>query len=110
MLNRCVVTVSAREPFLRWLQSVSKTADTTLDEINSEATAYLLPDYENDDEQQLLLAQFHGLIFEDQLAGWWTEEVDWPQERDLVMFTRWFSVDFHSIAIDLVDDVLREEE
>ncbi|MFC2106267.1 hypothetical protein ACFLS5_01095 [Candidatus Bipolaricaulota bacterium] len=70
MLNRCVVTVSAREPFLRWLQSVSKEASTTLAEINWEATAYLLPDYEDDDKRQLFLAQCYDLIFEDQLAGW----------------------------------------
>jgi len=110
MLNRSVVTVSAREPFLRWLQSVSKEASTTLAEINSETTAYLLPDYQDDDERQLFLAQCYDLIFEDQLAGWWTEEGDWPDKRDLVMFTRWFSVEFHSVAIDLVDDVLLDEE
>ncbi|MFC2105826.1 hypothetical protein ACFLS0_03660 [Candidatus Bipolaricaulota bacterium] len=110
MLNRCVVTVNAREPFLRWLQSLSDTESVSLDEINSETTAYLLPDYGDNDERQLLLAQFYDLIFENELAGWWTEEGDWPEKRDLVMFTRWFSVEFHSIAIDLVDDVLRDEE
>jgi len=110
MLNRCLVTVSAKEPFLRWLQSLSDTDSVNLDEINSETTAYLLPDYEDDDGRQHLLAQYCNLIFEDQLAGWWTEEGDWPEKRDLVTFTRWFSVDFHSIAIDLVDDLLRDED
>jgi len=69
-----------------------------------------LPDYEDGDERQHLLAQYYDLIFEDQLAGWWTEEGDWPEKRDLMTFTRSFSVDFHSIAIDLVDDLLRGED
>jgi hypothetical protein len=110
MLNRCVVTISAREPFLRWFHSLSNTDTTTLDEINAETTAYLLPDYEGEDERQLLIAQYYDMIFEDQLAGWWIEERDWPKKRDLAMFTRWFDVEFHSIAIDLVDEELRDEE
>ncbi|MFC2079307.1 hypothetical protein ACFLSZ_04935 [Candidatus Bipolaricaulota bacterium] len=110
MLNRCVVTVRAKEPFLRWMRSLSDVESVSLDEINLETTAYLLPDYGDDEERQLLLVQFYDLIFEDQLAGWWTEKADWPEKRDLVMFTRWFSVDFHSILIDLVDGVLRDEE
>ena len=110
MVNRCVVTVRAREPFLLWLQSLPGSTGITLDQVNEDTTVYLLPDYEDDDEQQLLLAQYYDLVFDDQLAGWWTEERDWPENRDLVMFTRWFSVDFHSIVIDLVDNVLRDEE
>jgi len=110
MVNRCVVTVLAREPFLIWLQSLPESGDLTIDEVNQDATAYLLPDYEDDDEQQLILAQYYDLIFEDQLAGWWTEESDWPENRDLQVFTRWFSVEFHSIVVDLVDDALRDEE
>jgi len=110
MLNRYVVTVSAREPFLLWLQSLPESAGITLAQLDEDTSVYLLPDYEYDNERQLLLAQYFDLIFEDQLAAWWSEERDWPEKRDLVMFTRWFSVDFHSLAIDLVDDVLLDEE
>ena len=92
MLNRSAVTVCAREPFLRWPKPVSRDTTTTLGEINSETDAYILPDYEDDDERQHLLSRYYNMIFEGQLAGWWTEEADWPQKRDAVMFTRWFSV------------------
>ena len=110
MVNRCVVTVRAREPFLRWLRSVSGDATTTLNEINDDTSAYLLPDYWDDDEQQLLLARYYDLIFENELAGWWTDESDWPERRDLAMFMRWFDAEFHSVVTDLVADDLRDEE
>ena len=110
MLNRCVVTVRAREPFLRWLQSVSGDDTTTLDEINDDTSAYLLPDYLDDDDRQLPVARYYNLSFERELAGWWTDESDWPKRRELVMFTRWFDVEFHSVVIDLVDEVLWDEQ
>ena len=110
MLNRCVVTVRAKGPFLRWLQSVSGEATTTLDDINLETSAYLLPDYEDEDERQSLLAQYYDLIFESELSAWWTEEDDWPEKRDLLLFTSWFDAEFHSVVIDLVDDDLWDED
>ena len=110
MLNRCVVTVRAREPFLLWLQSLPDPTDITLDQANQDGTVYLLPDYEDDDEQSRLLAQYYDLIIEDQLAGWWIDQRDWPERRDLVMFTRWFDAEFHSVVIDLVDEALRDED
>jgi len=110
MLNRCVVTVRAREPFLLWLHSLPDPTDITLDQVNQDSTVYLLPDYEDDDEQPRLLAQYYDLVFEDQLAGWWTDQRDWPEKRDLLLFTRWFDVGFHSVVIDLVDEPLWDEE
>ena len=110
MLNRCVVTVTAKEPFLHWLRSILREDATTLNEVNLDASAYLLPDYQDDDERQLLLARYFDLIFERELFGWCTVEEDWPQNRDLLLFTRWFDVEFHSVIVDLVDDELWDDE
>jgi len=110
MLNRCVVTVRAREPFLRWLEALPGSAGITLDQVNEDTSVYLLPDHEDDSERHSLLASYYARIFEDQLAGWWTEIRDWPRSRDLETFSRWFDVEFHSIAVDLVRGPLRDEE
>ncbi len=110
MLNRCVFTVRVKEPFLDWLRGLSDSADCTLDEVNDDTTAYLLPDYEDDRERDHILARYFDLIFEEQLAAWWTDERDWPQDRDLRLFKRWFGVEFHGIVLDLVDGPLRADE
>jgi hypothetical protein len=34
----------------------------------------------------------------------------WPARRDLTTFQSWFEVTFHSMIVDLSDDVLEHEE
>ncbi|MCK5247679.1 hypothetical protein KAR02_12305 [Candidatus Bipolaricaulota bacterium] len=109
MLNRCVVTIRAKEPLCVWLRSLPDCDDITLDQVNQETTAYLLPVYMDDDEQDEVLAQYYDLLFEEELAGWWTAKDDWPENRSLEMFKSWFDVDFHSVVVDLEDAPLRDE-
>ncbi len=110
MLNRCVLIVKVKSPFLEWLQSLPDPVDTTLNRINRDNTAYLLPDYTYDTEQEEILAHYFDLIFEERLTGWWRVQTDWPPSRDLDNFKKWFSVEFHSMVIDLVDETLKDEK
>ena len=109
MLNRSLVTVKAKEPFREWLLSLPDPCDETIERINEDSPAYLLPEFEDDKQRDRILKESFAMIFEDQLADWWTREDDWPQNRDLKMFKKWFSVEFHSTVADLVDDVLVDQ-
>lgn len=110
MLNRCVVIVKAKEPFLEWLKGLPDACDFGMDVVNDDNTAYLLPDYEDDRKRDRILSRYFGLIFEERLAAWWTEEKDWPSKRDLRTFKRWFDIEFHSIVLDLVDGPIFDDE
>lgn len=110
MLNRCAVTIRAKEPFLGWLLSLPDYDGLTLAEVNEETTTYLLPVYENDTEKELLLGQFFDLLFEEELAAWWMDKSHWPESRNLELFNLWFDVDFHSVVVDLQDAPLRDED
>ena len=110
MINRCVVIVRAREPFLQWLKSLPNPSDVSLEQANRDNTVYLLPEYGFDDEQEELIEQFFSIIFEEQLTGWWTDERDWPSNRDLATFKKWFDVEFHSVVFDLVDAPIEDED
>ena len=103
MVNRCVVTIRAKEPFLEWMRGLPDPGDFTLDEVNRDTTAYLLPQYEDDQQRDRILRRYFPLVFEEQLAAWWTDEKDWPSKRDLRTFKGWFDIEFHAIALDLVD-------
>jgi hypothetical protein len=103
MVNRCVVTIRAKEPFLEWLKGLPDPCDATLDRVNREATAYLLPYFEEEAERDRILRRYAGPIFEDQLAAWWLDEADWPAKRDLRTFRTWFDIEIHPIVLDLVD-------
>lgn len=110
MLNRSVVIVRVKEPFMQWVKSLPDSADVSRDIINQDNTAYLLPDLEHGFEEEELTAQFYNLIFEEQLNSWWTEKKEWPKKRDLETFKKWFDVEFHSAVLDLVDAPLQDDE
>jgi hypothetical protein len=110
MLNRCVLIVKAKQPFLQWLQSLPDPANLTLQQVNRDKAAYLLPAYEEDNDRTELLRQYFDLIFEEQLASWWRDETAWPHDRNLKMFTAWFNLESHSVVLDLVDAPLLYEE
>ena len=109
MINRGLVIALAKEPFREWLRSLPDPCDVTLEKLNEHATAYLIPECEDDKERERILKKLFDLIFADQLADWWTNEEDWPQKRDLRTFRKWFDLRFHSVVEDLVDDILIDE-
>ena len=110
MLNRSVIIIKAKEPFLNWLRSLPKPENNiTLDEIDFDNTAYLLPEYQMDREREEILAECYNIIFEDQLEDWWTDSTHWPKTRDLSTFKEWFDTEFHSLILDLVDLPLEYE-
>ena len=45
-------------------------------------------------------------IFEEQLAGWYTDESAWPRDRGFDVFRRWFDYQHHSMLIDLSGEPL----
>ena len=110
MLNRCVVLIRPKEPFFQWLRTLPDPTELSLEEYDEDSTVYLLPDFEDEEGKEDVLAHFHDILFDEILNGWWTVEADWPQNRTLEMFKEWFACEFHSVVMDLVADPLLEEE
>ena len=105
-VNRSVIVVRAKEPFLQWLNSLPDPGKFTLDDVNQDSSAFLLPEYEDDSEMEKLLERYYPFIFEEQLDGWWRDQDAWPKKRNLKIFKEWFDVDFYSMVFDLVEKPL----
>jgi hypothetical protein len=104
MINRSVMIIKVKGPFLNWLRSLPDPEDNvTLVEINSDGTIYLIPPYEMDYERKRILENYYDIVFENELAEWWTNPDDWPKRRDLEIFKEWFDIEFRSLVEDLVD-------
>ena len=58
-------------------------------------------------DQQELLESYYHVLCEEQLREWWTDETDWPKQRDLKTFLDWFEVEFHSLVFDLCNEPIR---
>ncbi len=52
----------------------------------------------------------HSSIFEEQLDGWRCVPSSWPSRLDRDALDRWFEWSFHSVAVDLRDAPLFQEE
>jgi hypothetical protein len=108
MLNRGVVIVRPRQPYLDWAATLDDSG--LVPQRDGEQTVYLLPSYEGDEEAWEILAEVWPTIFEGELWGWHTEEADWPQSRTFAMFKAWFDVELHSVVEDLCADPLIDTE
>ena len=103
-INRCVAVVRVKQPFLDWAKGLpDPVAGTTLAAMNDDCHSYLLPEYEMMGDRDQLLEEFYDDIFVNELMGWWTDEEAFPKTRTLALFRKWFDVEFHSMALDLID-------
>ena len=94
---------------LVWSQDPTSTR-LTLEDLQREPTIYLVPDCDSQDQAIAYLGESVRDIFEQHLDGWYRVPAGWPEKRDLTAFQCWFEFSFHSMIVDLCDDVLEHEE
>ena len=70
----------------------------------------MVPECDSLDQGLQYLEETSKDIFEEQLEGSYRGPEVWPAKRDLSTFQSWFVVSFHSMIVDLSDDVLEHEE
>jgi hypothetical protein len=108
MLNRAALIVRPRQPFLDWAAALDDSS--LVPDVEGEKTAYLIPEFESDEEGLRVLKRVYGEIFERELDGWHTDPSAWPQKRDFKTFQQWFSIELHSVVEDVVDDALIDDD
>jgi len=109
VLNRSSLIVRPKQPFLDWVNSYDGSSFPS-SEVDHDQTVYLIPEYLNELDSHQVLKQVYETIFELELEGWCLDEGKWPNLRTLAIFKEWFTVEFHSMVIDLCGDPLIEDE
>jgi hypothetical protein len=106
-INRSAVIAIAKQPFIDWLHAVDPSSqDIDLSIVNREPSVYLVPVFESDEDFMEWLEEHCDIIFEEQLAGWWTDERSWPPHRGIEVFEEWFECHRRSMVWDLDDEPL----
>jgi len=73
-INRSLIILRPKQPFLDWACSLDEESkDLTLEGLNEDSTAYLIPEIWQDSDQEEFLNTCYDILFEEQLEGWWTE-------------------------------------
>ena len=101
MLNRSVVILTPRQPYLDWAAGLDDSG--LAPDPADEKTIYLIPEYSDDIEAMEILSRCYDIIFEMELEGWHLDESAWPVDRTFKKFRDWFAIEFHSVVEDLCD-------
>lgn len=109
-INRCVAIIKPKQPYLDWAHSLpDETSRFTLDELRSDCTAILLPEYDLEEDGHALIREIYSEIFEMELRAWYTDDNRWPENRDYKTFLEWFDIEYHSIVVDPLDEEIQKE-
>lgn len=103
MLNRSAINVRLQQPFVDWINNLPGGTEEkiTLAEVNQEATTYLLPELEDEQDLNTLLEEYHLDLLENELLSWEEDSQFWPTNRDKHLFTQFLQVELAFMAFDL---------
>ena len=113
ILNRTAVSIVGAQPYVDWTRSHSTDADTgllTVVRARPFGSTFLLPELELEEDAQEWIEENAAWIFEFQLSAWTEDESEWPETRDIKTFREWFTIDLHSVVVDVGDDDIDGEE
>jgi len=113
VVNRTAVSLSAAQPYIDWTRQTDADADRgtlTVARAKPFGSAFLLPEFELEEDVQEWVEENAGWLFEFQLAAWSDDETTWPKTRDLKTFREWFRLDIHSVVVDMGEDEIEGEE
>src|SRR5262245_17039417 len=113
VVNRTAISVVGAQPYIDWTRTHDAAANRgmlTVERARPYGTAYLLPEFELEEDVQDWVEQNAPWIFEFQLSAWTDDESAWPQTRDLKTFREWFRIDIHSVVVDVAEDDIEGEE
>jgi hypothetical protein len=113
VVNRTAVSIVGARPYVEWTERTDADINKgTLTVARSQlyGTAFLLPEFELEEDVREWVEENAGWLFEFQLSAWTEDESLWPAERDLKRFREWFRVDIHNVVVDAGDDDIEGEE
>ena len=101
VVNRCAVSIQARQPLIDWAKTV---APEGCEFFGFPPHVYLIPEYDFDEDGEELLSECCEWIFEEELCTWTYDRDLWPQDRNLEQFQQWFTAILHPLVIDADDE------
>jgi hypothetical protein len=113
LINRTAVTITGAKPYTDWTRKTDSDANKgtlTVARARTYGSAFLLPEFELEEDIQEWVEENAVWIFEFQLGAWTDDEAAWPTTRDLKAFREWFNIDIHNVVVDVADDDIEGEE
>jgi hypothetical protein len=109
LINRSVVIVYAKQPFVEWLNR-TLADNVAIEEVNEGCPAFLIEDFEYEDDAAEAVYEEWEVYFETWLESWIEDEALWPKERTEERFREWFEVRLHPMVFDRLDESIVHED
>jgi hypothetical protein len=113
VVNRTAVTITGAQPYIDWMRQTDADFNkgaVTVARAKAYGSAFLLPEFDLEEDLQEWVEDNASWLFEFQLSAWTDDEASWPATRDLATFRAWFHIDIHSVVVDVGDDDIEGEE
>ncbi len=113
VVNRTAITIVGAQPYLDWTRQHDAYANRgalTVARARTYGSAFLMPDFQLEEDLLEWVEENAGWLFEFQLSAWTDDESTWPATRDLKTFREWFRVELHNVVVDVADDEIEGEE
>lgn len=103
LINRGVIVIKPKQPFLDWLNQLSNEEDEEsyeLDDLREDCTTVLIPDLPSLEEMEAFINPLKPDLFEQELANYAEDARDWPDDVTARAFDEWFDLEVHSMVYD----------
>ena len=91
MLNRDLLIVRLKQPFVDWINEADPYPDRThitLESANEDSPVFLIHEFACEEFESWLESCYQPL-FDNILGEWYTDPALWPQDRTLELFKAW---------------------
>ncbi len=110
-INRTLVMLVPRQPFLDWLNDADPTEEPlTAEELRDDCNVFLIPQFNDAVDSMKWIEKRWRMLFEHMLLEWIVDETMWPENRTLEMFREWFDIETHTMVWDLAGESLLVED
>ncbi|MBS1943048.1 MAG: hypothetical protein JST38_19470 [Bacteroidetes bacterium] len=106
-IDRNAILVSPKQPYLDWTSSVF--ADGKGMDARDECNIYLIHEMDHNEAVMRWVKKHFDELFVNELNDWCTDEKRWPRHRTYKLFAEWFSVEVHSVVLDLEEGPVTKE-
>jgi hypothetical protein len=112
VLNRSVMLLIYKQPFLDWLHSADPTPALTwtLEDLHNDNDTFLIPQFDDPRDSVKWVEKRWRSLFDSILVDWLADDALWPKKRTLKLFREWFDIQIHSLVWDLANEPLTIED
>ena len=105
-INRNAIVVKPKQPLFDWINSIDPATPIYM---VPEGTVYLLKEKDSNEQIEKWLQRNFDNIFQNELNNWYIDEKVWPQKRTYQLFKEWFTIEIHSMILDLEETAIIKE-